>query len=120
MRMWEKKRVLLPEELRALLAVDASTNDAIARDLWIDTGWRLSDLIRANVGGLRVSEDEGVLDTVELVVDPPPSRHKFRRLPKTALLTPDVVERLLGLLETRRVATHHPLLVDRGGRRYTS
>jgi hypothetical protein len=114
--MLHKKRVLLPEDIKALLAVDAPDNEAIARDLWVDTGWPLATLASANVGNLYVSEDE----TVELIVRPDPNR-KPRGMPawRTALLSPDVVESLLVRLEARRAATADPLLVDRGGRRYT-
>src|SRR5947209_16345651 len=121
--MWHKKRILLPEEIKALLAVDAPNNDAVARDLWVDTGWSVSELVRSNVCDLSVSEDERVLDTVELRLRsvPTPPRRGRSSIPtwKTALLNPGVVERLVGLLETRRVATNDALLVDRGGRRYT-
>src|SRR2546426_976044 len=109
MRMWLKKRILLPEEIEALLAVDAPNNDAVARDLWVDTGWSVSELLRSNVSDLYVSEDEGVRETVELRLRPAPTPPRRGRtsIPtwKTALLTPDVVERLVGLLEARRVAT---------------
>jgi site-specific recombinase XerD len=48
-RQRTRKEFLLPDELRAFLAVPRPVNEAIARDLLVDTGLRVSELCRANV-----------------------------------------------------------------------
>jgi len=118
--LWHRQRTLLPDEVKALLALEAPDNEAIARDLWVNTEWWFADLIRADVNCLHVSEDEGVLDTVYLAVTRMPRRRPGVPMLNTATLSPDVVERLVPLLERRHVTADDPLLVDRRGRRYSS
>ena len=48
-RQRTKKEFLHPEELRAFLAVARPVHEAVARDLFVDTGLRVSELCRANL-----------------------------------------------------------------------
>ncbi len=48
-RQRTKKEFLHPDELRAFLAVPRPVYESIARDLFVDTGLRVSELCRANV-----------------------------------------------------------------------
>jgi len=105
---------LYREELRALVAVEAAPGEALARDLFLDTGARVSELARANVEDLARTGDGALV--LSLVVKGQGRREERVPTPLGAA----VGERIMDWLLARNLpAGPEPLLVNREGRRYT-
>jgi site-specific recombinase XerD len=104
---------LLPDELRAFLSVELPSNEALARDLLVDTGLRASELCRANVGDV-VEVDGGW----SLAVTVKGRGHRQRKI--TVPLSKAVSDEIQSELLARGMPRgDEPLLVNRSGKRYT-
>jgi site-specific recombinase XerD len=106
-------KFLLPDELKAFLAVELPINEAVARDLMMDTGLRVSELCRANVEDL--IEIDGLWSLAVIVK----GRGRRQRKIHSPVSLP-VVQVLHEHLVSRKISgpTKDPLLVNQRGQRY--
>ena len=104
--------ILLPEEVRAYLEVDLPLAKAVIRDLFFDTGLRVSEIAFANVGDVQQIAGAWFIETAVKSR----GRSRRRRFP----ISNDVAEHLKKYLAARRQALpDDPLLVRQDGERYT-
>lgn len=107
-------RFLHRDELLAFLSVEVSFPEAMARELFVDTGLRVSELVRANVGDLI----DGPGDAVSLAVT---VKGKGRRLELVHTpISTGVVDLLKSWLIHRTMpAAEAPLLINSHDARWT-
>lgn len=110
-----ESKFLHPEELKAFLSVPRAAGESIARDLFLDTMLRVSELANANVGDIEGPNAEGRYSLRTRV-----KGGAEKRVP----LSPAVAEGLLEYLMGRGIAgpqskPQAPLLVNTRGERWT-
>lgn len=105
-------KFLLPEELQRFLAVERPHRESIARDLFVDTGLRVSELVRANVGD--VIEADGKVSLAVTVK----GRGRRQRKLHVPLSEPMVRALRQYLAERQPERGDEPLLVNREDQRW--
>jgi site-specific recombinase XerD len=108
------KKLLYAEEAGRIAQVAAVPNEAIARDVWLDTALRVSELCRLNVGD--VARDSNGRAVVGVTV-----KGKGRREERIQIqLGEEVTARLSDWLLRRGLPSpSEPLLTNQAGERYT-
>ena len=110
---------LHPDELKAVLGVTLTTQDAVTRDVLLDTGLRASELCRANVGDMLEMGDGWV---IAVIVKGRGTRRRKLHMPVSAgtaaALRGALLARGIPSSDARRDA-EQPLLVNGKGLRYT-
>jgi len=111
-------KFLLPDELGAFLRVSRPVRESIARDLLVDTGLRVSELCRANVGSVITVDGKTAL---ALTVKGRGRRERKRHVPISAA----VASTLSDYLAAREILNpqdpkrrDEPLLLNREGLRW--
>jgi len=117
-RQRTKKEFLYPDELRAFLALERPVHESVARDLFIDTELRVSELCRANVEHFVKLVDGWVLYTT---VKGEGRQDELVPIPVSTPVAESVVAYLDGRVETltRLPKGKRPLLVNSRGERWT-
>ena len=111
---WPKKprqetEFLYPEELRAFLAVERRVAESVARDLFVDTSLRVSEIAEATVGDfLRDAQGKPVLRVVV----------KGGRT-ELSPVSGAVAEGVMDYLRQREAQPQEPLILDTQGQRYS-
>jgi site-specific recombinase XerC len=101
--------VLSHEELAAVRVVDAPDHEALARDLLMETGLRVSQLTSADIDDLKQDADGNTVLTVRL-------NGRTKRVP----VSDDLSERLRHWVASRSSEDEaEPLLLNQSGRRYS-
>jgi len=110
---------LLPGEMAAFRAVDAPECEALARDVWIESGRYLAELAQASVRNLEVAEPGEDGPTLLLTSPPRPGRRSS--IPKMTWFfpSPDLARRLDASVRTRGAGPDDPLFVNQAGARYS-
>jgi site-specific recombinase XerD len=107
------RKFLHREEISKVLSLEAPENEALARDLFFDTGLRVSEIANASVHDLRVTGDGTVILGASV-------KGRGRTLEKVDIpLGKHVGERLMAQLQEREAGPKDPIIVNREGRRYT-
>ncbi len=108
------KKLLYAEEAARIAQVPAELNEAIARDVWLDTALRVSELCRLDVGDVaRDSQGRAVLGVTV--------KGRGRRQERIQIQLGEVVTLRLSdwLLRRGLPSPSEPLLTNRAGERYT-
>lgn len=112
-RIRPTRKFLRRDELTAFRTVEAEPHEAIARDLFIDTWLRVSELATANVEDLWIDQKNRVI--LSVIVKGRGRQEEKVHIP----LEPALAERLTALLRQREAGPKDPLLVNSQGNRYS-
>lgn len=107
------RKFLYKEELDTLRAAVCPANEALLRDLFLDTGNRVSELVLANVEDLGMDAKERIFLSVSV-------KGRSRAEEKVPIsLGKEVAERLVESIKFREAGGKDPLVVNQAGHRYS-
>jgi site-specific recombinase XerD len=111
-------KFLLPGELAAFLKVERPLRESVARDLFVDTALRCSELCRANIGSVITIAGK---TSLALTVKGRGRRERKRHVPVSSAVTTGLFEYLVGRDVSDPQDPNHrqkPLLLNSEGRRW--